>query len=440
MSYTEPAHSVRRLAPRRLVARLACSAIAFACTVLALVISAASPASARTDESDAPARAWSQWRGAARDGISAETGLLQAWPEGGPRRVIDVGGLGAGYASFAASGDRLFTQGAKDGSEWVIALDARTGVILWQTKNGPIYKDGRGDGPRGTPVVDGDRIFAISGRGHLASLDLATGAVAWQVDLLDRFGASNISWGISESPLVVDGLVIVNPGGRGASIVALERDTGKVAWKSGSDRAGYSSPMLAEVGGVRQAVVFTDQRVVGVALADGAELWSHATAANGTANVATPIVDGDLVFVSSDYGTGCALLRIGRDGRSVEEVYFNREMKNHHSSSVLIDGTLYGFSSSILTAMELESGKVLWRDRSVGKGSLIYGDGRLYLLSERGTVALAEASPAGYRELGRLQLPRGSQPSWSHPILHDGRLILRDQDRLYVFDVRAESR
>jgi outer membrane protein assembly factor BamB len=223
--------------------------------------------------------------------------------------------------------------------------------------------------------------------------------------------------------------------------VAFDRDTGELEWKGGgSDRAGYSSSMLAEVGGVRQAVVFTDRRVIGVALRDGAELWSYAAVANGTANVATPIVAGDLVFVSSDYGTGCALLRIGRDGRSVEEMYFSREMKNHHSSSVLVEGTLYGFSSSILTAMDLETGDVLWRDRSVGKGSLIYGDGRLYLLSERGTVALAEASPEGYREHGRFQLPRGSLPSWSHPILHQGRLILRDQDRLYAFDVSAEPR
>jgi outer membrane protein assembly factor BamB len=393
------------------------------------------------DEARAADREWSQWRGPARDGISREGGLLQSWPEGGPRKVIDVGGLGAGYSSFSARGDRLFTQGAKDGSEWVIALDARTGVILWRTRNGPVYEDGRGDGPRGTPVIDGDRVFALSGRGHLASLELETGEVVWRVDLLDRFGASNISWGISESPLIVDGMVIVNPGGRGASVVALDRDTGELEWKGGgSDRAGYSSSMLAEVGGVRQAVVFTDRRVIGVALRDGAELWSYAAVANGTANVATPIVAGDLVFVSSDYGTGCALLRIGRDGRSVEEMYFSREMKNHHSSSVLVDGTLYGFSSSILTAMDLETGDVLWRDRSVGKGSLIYGDGRLYLLSERGTVALAEASPEGYREHGRFQLPRGSLPSWSHPILHQGRLILRDQDRLYAFDVSAEPR
>jgi outer membrane protein assembly factor BamB len=220
-------------------------------------------------------------------------------------------------------------------------------------------------------------------------------------------------------------------------VVALERDTGKVVWKSGDDRAGYSSPMRTEVGGVAQVVVFTASRVVGLGLGDGAELWSYATVANSTANVATPIVAGDRVFVSSDYGTGCALLRIGADGRSVREVYFNREMKNHHASSVLVDGTLYGFSSSILTAMDLDSGEVLWRDRSVGKGSVIYGDGRLYLLSERGTVGLAEVTRGGYREHGRFQLPRGSQPSWSHPILHRGRLILRDQDKVYVYDVAA---
>jgi outer membrane protein assembly factor BamB len=382
---------------------------------------------------------WHQWRGANRDGHSQEKGLLQSWPEGGPKQVFAVGGVGRGYSSFSAAADRLFTLGATDEEERVIALDARTGLVLWRFANGPVFRNDRGDGPRGTPTVDGDRVFALGGNGRLAALDAATGKAVWQVDLLDEFRARNITWGISESPLVVDGKVLVNPGGRGASVAALDRDTGRVVWKTGDDRAGYSSAILADAGDTRQAIFFTDARALGVDLRDGRQLWSYERVANDTANVATPIFHDGKVFLSSDYGTGCALLELGPSG--AREVYFNRDMRNHHSSSVLVGDTLYGFSSAILTAMDFDSGKVLWQDRSVGKGSLVFADGRLYLLSERGVVGLAEASPEGYREHGRFSLPeRSGLPTWAHPMIHRGRLYLRDQDQVYAYDVAAGGR
>ncbi|HUP24539.1 MAG TPA: PQQ-binding-like beta-propeller repeat protein [Thermoanaerobaculia bacterium] len=376
---------------------------------------------------------WHQWRGADRDGHSHEQNLLQAWPEGGPQRVFEVGGLGIGYSSFSAAGDRLVTMGATNDEERVMALDARTGLVLWRTPNGPVFRNDRGDGPRGTPTIDGDRVFALGGNGRLVALELATGKVVWQVDLLREFGARNITWGISESPLVVDGKVLVNPGGRGAGVVALDRETGKVIWKSQDDGAGYSSAIVAEAGGTRQAIFLTAGRALGVDVADGKLLWSYDRVANRTANAATPIFHDGRVFVSSDYGTGCALLEIGPRGAT--EVYFSREMRNHHSSSVRVGNTLYGFSSAILTAMDFATGRVLWQDRSVGKGSVIVGDGRLYLLSERGVVGLAEISPEGYREHGRFSLGRSELPTWSHPIIHRGRLYLRDQDKLYAFEV-----
>jgi outer membrane protein assembly factor BamB len=380
---------------------------------------------------------WHQWRGANRDGHSQEKGLAQTWPEGGPQRVFQVGGLGIGYSSLAASGDRMVTMGATDDGERVIALDARTGLVLWRTPNGPVFRNDRGDGPRGTPTIDGDRVFALGGNGRLLALELATGKVVWQVDLLREFGAGNITWGISESPLVVDGKVLVNPGGRGAGVVALDRDTGKVVWKSQDDRAGYSSAIVADVGGTRQAIFFTDSRGLGVDLRDGKLLWSYDRMSNRTANAATPIFHDGKVFLSSDYGTGCALLALSPRGAT--EVYFNNDMRNHHSSSVLVDGTLYGFSSAILTAMDFESGRVLWQDRSVGKGSVIAGDGRLYLLSERGVVGLAEISPEGYREQGRFSLERSEVPTWSHPMIHRGQLYLRDQDKLYAYAISETS-
>ncbi len=381
---------------------------------------------------------WPQWRGPNRDGISRETGLLSSWPAGGPPLVWKATGLGSGYSTVAVEGGRIFTLGAARDIEYLIALDVRTGKELWRTRIGRRYENNRGDGPRGAPTVEGTRVYALGGNGDLASVEAATGKVIWRVNLLERFSAGNISWGISESPLVLSDRVLLNAGGRGGSLVALGKNDGATIWATESDEAGYSSAVVAEIRGVRQAVFFTGERVVGVPVDTGAVLWSYRRVANRTANVATPIVSGNFVFVSSDYGTGCALLEIQGDasGMTAREVYFHQDMKNHHSSSVLVGDTLFGFSSSILTALDFATGEVLWRDRSVGKGSLVVADERLYLFSENGIAGLAEATRAGYREAGRFQIQTSGAHTWSHPVVSNARLYLRDQDTLYSFDVK----
>jgi outer membrane protein assembly factor BamB len=383
---------------------------------------------------------WHQWRGPNRDGHSAETGLLQSWPPGGPARLWQSAGAGDGFASFSASHGRLYTQGARGGTEYVIAFDAATGKKLWETANGPRYRNAQGDGPRSTPTVDGDRVYALGGAGQLSALDAATGARVWSVDFVSAFGGITPAWGYSESPLIVGDRIVVNAGGRRASIVALNKTDGKTLWQNHNDEAGYSSPVLLRTGSFQQVVFFTGQRALAVDPRDGRLLWSYNRAANNTANIATPVVRGNRVFFSSDYGTGAGLVAVRAAGAiaAAEEVYFTREMRNHHSSSVLVGNTLYGFSSSILTALDFDSGKMVWRDRSVGKGSLIYADNRLYLYSENGVVGLAEANPAAYREHGRFSLSTSSSPTWSHPIVTQGRLILRDQDAVYAYDVRAK--
>jgi outer membrane protein assembly factor BamB len=381
---------------------------------------------------------WPQWRGPNRDGLSLETGLLPSWPAGGPPLVWTATGLGAGYSTVTIDGGRIFTLGAARDVEYLIALDARTGKELWRTRLGRRYENNRGDGPRGAPTVDGARVYALGGSGDLASVEAATGKVIWHVNLLSRFSAGNISWGISESPLVLSDRVLVNAGGRGGSLVALGKNDGSTLWATESDEAGYSSAVVAEIRGVRQAIFFTGERVLGVRVDDGSVLWSYRRVSNRTANVATPIVRGNFVFVSSDYGTGCALLEIQGDssGMSAREVYFHQDMKNHHATSVLVDDTLFGFSSSILTALDFETGEVLWRDRSVGKGSLVVADGRLYLFGENGVAGLAEATREGYRETGRFELQTSGSPTWSHPVVANARLYLRDQDTLYCYDVK----
>jgi outer membrane protein assembly factor BamB len=381
---------------------------------------------------------WPQWRGPKRDGISAERGLLKTWPAGGPAQVWRTAGAGAGYSSFSVAGGTLYTLGARGNDEFVMAFNTADGKKIWETRLGSRFSNDRGDGPRGTPTVDGDRLYAYGASGDIAALDRATGKPVWSVNVLKQFGGSNIVWGLSESPLVLGDRILVNAGGPNASIVALNKANGSALWKSQSDEAGYSSAILHEVGGTQQAIFFTASRVVGVNVQNGRALWSYDKVSNSTANIATPIARGNKVFVSSDYGTGAALLELSAAGNGVKEVYFTREMRNHHASSVLIGDHLYGFSSAILTAMKFDTGEVAWRDRSVGKGSVIFADERLYLFSEQGVVGLAEASPAGYREHGRFQLKTGSLPTWSHPVVAGGRLYLRDQDTIYAYDVRAK--
>ncbi len=383
---------------------------------------------------------WPQWRGPQRDGVSQESGLLAAWPEGGPRQVWKTQGLGEGYAGLAVAQGRIYTQGQNSAQQFVLALDAATGKKLWETPSGRPFRESRGHGPRGTPTVDGDRLYAIAADGALVCLETATGKQVWRVSFTEKFGGRVPHWGYSESPLVDGGAVIVTPGGPGAAVVALDKRNGNLLWKSEDDPAGYSSAILAPVGAVRQVIVLTGQRAVGLRANNGGLLWSYDKVSNRVANIATPIFRDGHVFLSTDYGTGCALLKLTPEGEGVKaaEVYFNKDMKNHYSSSVLSGEYLYGYSSAVLTAMNFQTGEVLWRDRSVGKGSVTLADGHLYLLGEDGTMALARATPAGYREKSRFPLARGAYPTWTPPVVANSRLYLREQDNLYSFDVKGK--
>ena len=378
---------------------------------------------------------WPQWRGPNRDGISAETGLLDAWPKGGPPLVWKIQGLGEGYSSAAIAAGRLFIQGQQGDEEYVLAFDAGTGKQLWRAHTGIPFNESRGHGPRGTPTVDGDRLYALAADGMLVCLETATGKTIWGFNIVDHFHGRVPHWGISESPLVDGDRVIVTPGGPGAAVVALDKMSGKLLWQSQSGSAAYSSPMEYDAGGSRRVVVFTADAAMGLDLGSGKLLWRYERVANGTANIATPIVHGGEIFLSSDYGTGCVLLKASAGG-DASEVYFNRDMRNHYSTSVLVGDYLYGFSSSILTAMKFQTGEVAWRDRSVGKGSLIYADRHLYALGEEGVVGLVDATPAGYREISRFEIPKGGFPTWSQPVIANGKLYLRDQDNLFCYNIK----
>jgi outer membrane protein assembly factor BamB len=385
----------------------------------------------------AAAADWPQWRGVQRDGRTAETGLLRQWPAKGPEQVWRVDGLGEGYSSFSIANGKLFTQSQKNGKQWVMALDPATGKTLWEVAAGEPFPQDRGPGPRGTPTVDGDTLYSLSADGTLVSLVAATGKKNWELNILSSFNGSQTHWGLSESPLVDGQRLIVTPGGKGRAIVALDKKTGKTLWGAGDDQAAYSSAIAFDFGGQRHIVAFTSKGAIGLNAANGWVMWNYAKVSNRTANIATPIYRDGHVFLSSDYGTGCALLKLTAEGERVNatEVYFNKDMRNHYGSSVLLDKHLYGFSSGILTAMDFMTGEVAWRDRSVGKGQVILAEGLLYLQGETGTVALAEATPTAYKEISRFEFGRGEYPLWTLPVIAGGRLYLRDQGKLVCYKI-----
>jgi len=400
---------------------------------LGVAVSAQTPSSPSTD--------WPQWRGPERNGISKETGLLKQWPAGGPPRLWRVSNLGAGYGSLAIKGERIFLQMQVGRQSVVASLNRSTGQIVWSKPLGNSGNNDRGNGPRGTPTIDGDRLYALSESGDLACLQAADGATVWQRNILRDFKGSNIQWLISESPLVDGDHVIVSPGGRDATMVALDKMTGKTIWTSTglSDEAGYASAIAGDVSGVRTYMTFTAEASVGVRASDGKPMWKYTKAANRTANIATPVFVNGKVFFTSAYDTGGALLNLSAQGGEVKatESYFTRNMKNHHGGVVLVNGYLYGFSDNILTALQFDTGRVAWRDRSVGKASVTYADGNLYILGEGNVVGLVEATPEGYREKGHFEIPDSGLPAWAYPVVSGGRLYIRNQNTLTAYDVRA---
>ena len=393
-------------------------------------------------QSALPAADWPQWQGPDRTGLSRESGLMQQWPPSGPPPVWSISTIGAGYGSLAIKGDRIFVQGSNGSQSIVYVLNRADGKGIWSKVLGAAGDNDRGSGPRGTPTVDDDRVYVLTENGDLACLKAQDGAAVWQRNILRDFKGRNIPWLISESPLVDGPNVIVSPGGSSAGLVALDKMSGRTIWTSKdlSDEAGYASPIVADVQGVRTVMTLTSEAGVGVRASDGKLMWRYRPVANGTANITTPIFFDNKVFYSSDYGTGGALLGLTAQGGEVkaQEIYFTREMQNHHGGVMLVNGYLYGFNNSILTCLEFATGKMMWRDRSVGKGALTYADGRLYIQSEDNVVGLADASPTGYRERGRFKIPDQGLPSWAHPVVSAGRLYIRNQHTLAVYDVRAK--
>lgn len=390
---------------------------------------------------------WTGWRGPDRTGLSKEKGLLHEWPEGGPKLLWQVTGAGEGFSTPSVTEDGIYLMGDTDGQELVLAFDPKAeGKLLWSSAVGPVRHSGSGyPGPRSTPTVSGNRVYTLGLNGDLVCLDRRDGKLIWRRNLVDDFGGVIPNWGYSESVLVDGPWVLCTPGGERATIVALNKETGEPAWQAPvGDGAGYASIVKATIRNVPQYVQFTAQGVIGVAAKDGRFLWRYNAPANGTANCATAIVEGDRVFAASGYGTGGGLAKVepGDENLQADEVYFTKKMKNHHGGVVLVGKYLYGSNDpGVLTCLDFATGEEAWSDRSCGKCSLVYADGLLIARSEEGLVSLVEATPEDFRLKGRFQQPsRADQPSWPHPVVSAGRLYLRDQDVLQCYDLRGDGR
>ncbi len=379
---------------------------------------------------------WPQFRGPARDGRSAETGLLERWPESGPAELWRVG-LGNGYSGISVYKGRVYTMFGRGKDEYAAALDASTGETIWEFRTDSNRPDSQGDGPRSTPTVNGGIVYVLGAKGKLYALRAGDGTPIWSHDLGEEYAARPPQWGVSMSPLVEGRLLLVDAGGKdNSSIIAFDKNTGKEVWKTFDDSAGYSAPIAITVDGVRQVLVFTARNLVAVSPTEGSVLWSIPWKTSYDVNAATPVfIPPDRFFISSGYDVGGAVYEIAVDAGkiTVNQVWKNREMKNQFSSSVLHDGHLYGFDDKSLKCIAAETGERKWRERGLGHGSLIYVDGHLLVLGEGGNLVLVEASPDAYREKARAVIFEGK--TWTAPTFAGGTLYLRDEKELVALDV-----
>ena len=397
------------------------------------------------------AREWPQWRGPQRTGVSQETNLLRQWPKEGPKLLWQATDIGDGYATPAVAGSTVYVLSNRGmDNEFVQAMSADDGKQMWTTRLGGVGNPNQQPAypmARSTPTIDGDMLYAFSSDGDIACLQAATGKVVWSKNVRREFGGQPGTWAYSESPLIDGNVLVVTPGGPEATLVALNKKTGELIWKSavpGGDRAGYSSAIVIDAAGRRQYVQFLDKGLVGVDAKTGQFLWRYTQTSGGPANIATPVARGNYVYSTNArrFGGGLIQLNAAAEGVAAEQVYFERDVPNTLGGQVLIGDYLFGTNQEGPVAAEFLTGKILWKAQSFGPGAVAFADGRLYYHAENGEVALVEATPEEYREKGRFT-PAGQpkrrdsrERAWSYPVVAGGRLYIRDLGSLWCFDVR----
>lgn len=394
---------------------------------------------------------WPQWRGPQRNGISPETGLLQAWPKEGPTLVWKVTGIGSGYSTPAVVGDRLYLLGNEGlENEFVQALAVKDGERTWRTRLGKVGNPKQNPNfpaARSTPTVEGEFLYALGSDGDLACLEVGTGAIRWQKNLRTDFGGKPGTWAYAESPLVDGNTLLCTPGGSEATLVALNKATGAVLWKCAlpeGDEAGYASAIVVEAAGVKQYVQLLQKGLVGVEAKTGRFLWRYGKAVSRYgANIPTPVASDGIIYAgTAGTGGGAVRLKAKEGGVEAEQVYFEAKLPTAIGGAVKLGDFLYGTTAQALLCLDFKSGQVKWEDRALGAASLCLADGRLYLHGENGDAALVEPSPESYREKGRFTPPGQAkradpmEKAWAYPVVAHGRLYLRDHGTLWCYDVK----
>ena len=399
--------------------------------------------------------AWPTFRGASRTAVSPDTGLLDEWPANGPQLLWQSQGAGRGYSSLAIAGGKIYTLGdncstAADDDEYLTCFDQASGKQLWLAKTGPAWKSGQESwqSSRSTPTVDADRVYILTPYGSLICMQSTDGTEVWRKDLRKDFdGDKADGWGYSESVLIDGDKLVCTPGSEQNTMVALNKTNGDLIWsssRSGDRGAGHASAVITEVGGTRVYVTTTGSGPMGVRASDGELLWTY-DIDRTTAVIPTPIVRDDLVFFTAGYGRGGALLKQvpAAGGKvTIEEIYpLNKKLANKHGGVVLVGDYLYGDSEDrgISFCADLMTGELKWNSRGSGRNSasMAAADGHLYVRYADGTMTLVAASPESFKEVGKFQVPgSGDRPSWSHPVIVDGKLFLREGDQLLCYSLR----
>jgi len=421
-----------------MVTRSAPASLSFVC-LAACMLMAAVPAMGEVTPST-----WPQWRGPNRDGKSLDTGLLKAWPEGGPKQLWKVDGLGTGYSTVSIGGGLIYatglvelTPGEKESGRLFLTAADLTGKIKWRKDLCEAFV-GSYRGARATPTYDHGNLYLQSGKGLLGCYDAKTGDKKWTRHN-SEFGGKHANWGYTESILILDDLAIVSPGGTNTFMVALNKDTGKTEWQSEPfGQPQYSSPSQVIYKGVPMIITAARKGLIAIDPKTGKTLWTHAFAVGNVANCPDPVFSDGYVFWSVGYGKGCVCVKLSVDGEKVTatEAWQSKDMVCHHGGYVILDGHIYGNHNKGWTCLALKTGEIKWYDEGIGKGSLCYADGMLYLFAEKeGKVALAAATPNAFKLAGTFNI-EGTGQSWAHPVVNDGRLYLRYHENLYCFDVK----
>ena len=408
----------------------------------------------------ATANDWAEFRGPKRDGVCTETSLLKEWPAAGPAQLWSAQNLGIGFSTPTIADGMIFGMGTRDGKDGIWALKQTDGSELWFTPIDTPRETNQNNGPSGSPTYDDGKLYTVSSKGQFVCLNAADGKEIWKIDYLEQYGSSVPTWGFTDSPLIDGAHVIAIPASEKAAVVALNKATGKEVWKTVipggvGGGAGYSSAIKATIAGTPQYVILTGESagVIGVDAASGKLLWQYKArpAAGGVAQIPIPIVTEDRVWVSCSYAGGSALLQIVKEGGKFKanelKLYRKRELNNHHGGMVQVgDYAYFGHNQNDgnPVCVNLKTGAIQWGPEQNpegcdGSAAVLYADNRLYYRYQNGMLVLMEPSPEKLKVISSFKLPEPSgKEHWAHPVIADGRLYIRDQEKLHCFDVKAK--